>query len=236
MNSAPSTPSITRWSQLSVMTIVVTSFTPGPSSPARGARQRRRQRQRRHRPPPPPRDRDRGLRVRGTRTFAGDELLLRAANGQDGGLRGVDDGVELRDAVHAQVGDGEGAPRELRRRQLVRLRLGRERLRAHAPSQPRQPPPPSPSARSGSRAAPRTLTSAERAAMGLVSARRRMGTMRPCSVCTATEMSAWRNWRVASSPQCAFTCGNLVSAAAQALTTKSFTESLTPSPASCSLI
>ena len=40
-------------------------------------------------------------------------LLLGAAHGQDAGLGRVDDGGELVDAEHAQVGDGEAAALEL---------------------------------------------------------------------------------------------------------------------------
>uniref|UniRef100_A0A1I7Z7I9 PBPe domain-containing protein n=1 Tax=Steinernema glaseri TaxID=37863 RepID=A0A1I7Z7I9_9BILA len=49
------------------------------------------------------------------------QLRLRAADGQDRRLRGVDDGGELRDAEHAQVGHGEGAALEFVQLQLVRL-------------------------------------------------------------------------------------------------------------------
>lgn len=37
------------------------------------------------------------------------DLLPAVADGQDGALRRVDDGRELLDAEHAQVGDGESA-------------------------------------------------------------------------------------------------------------------------------
>ena len=42
-------------------------------------------------------------------------LCLHLAHRQDSGLRRVDHGVEVGDAVHAEVGDREGAARELRR-------------------------------------------------------------------------------------------------------------------------
>ena len=41
------------------------------------------------------------------------DLLGSAADGQDTGLRRVDDGGEVRYAEHAQVGDGDGAAHEL---------------------------------------------------------------------------------------------------------------------------
>ena len=40
-------------------------------------------------------------------------LLLGAAHGEDAGLGRVDDGRELVDPEHTQVGDGEGSPLEL---------------------------------------------------------------------------------------------------------------------------
>mmetsp|Transcript_7363 Transcript_7363/g.16111 ORF Transcript_7363/g.16111 Transcript_7363/m.16111 type:complete len:212 (+) Transcript_7363:223-858(+) len=55
----------------------------------------------------------------------GHHELLGAADGQDARLRSVDDGGELLDAHHAEVGDGEGAADELLGLELVLLGLGR---------------------------------------------------------------------------------------------------------------
>ena len=49
----------------------------------------------------------------------GHHLLVRAADGKDARLRAVDDGRELLEAEHAEVGDGEGAAAELGRSELV---------------------------------------------------------------------------------------------------------------------
>jgi len=46
------------------------------------------------------------------------DLLGSAADGQDTGLRRVDDGGEVRYAEHAQVGDGDGAAHELVRQKF----------------------------------------------------------------------------------------------------------------------
>lgn len=56
------------------------------------------------------------------------ELLGRGANGEDTRLRGVDDGREVVDAVHAQVGDGEGSALVLLGLELAVAGLGGERL------------------------------------------------------------------------------------------------------------
>ncbi len=74
--------------------------------------------------------------------------------------------------------------------------------------------------------APRSFISAEMAARPLRSAWRTMGVISPSGMATATEMSTSSYWRIASSLQEALTPGWRRSATAQALMTRSLTESL----------
>jgi len=54
-------------------------------------------------------------RYHGLTVSAGHDLLLRTAHGEDAGLGWVDDGGELVDPEHTEVGDGETASLELLR-------------------------------------------------------------------------------------------------------------------------
>mmetsp|Transcript_26727 Transcript_26727/g.58212 ORF Transcript_26727/g.58212 Transcript_26727/m.58212 type:complete len:287 (-) Transcript_26727:746-1606(-) len=69
-----------------------------------------------------------GALLVGALRLAGNDPLLRASHGEDGRLGGVDDGAELLNAHHAEVGDGEGPSGVVRGRQLVVARLGGQRL------------------------------------------------------------------------------------------------------------
>src|SRR5665213_485377 len=52
--------------------------------------------------------------------------LLAHSHREDAALRRVDDGLEMPDAVHAEIGDREGAALELRERDLgIRARAGK---------------------------------------------------------------------------------------------------------------
>ena len=74
----------------------------------------------------------------------------------------------------------------------------------------------------------RLLTSEEMPVRPKPHAFRTTGTIRPASVCTATLTSAFLYRRILSPIQLAFTSGTAFSAAADALTTKSFTEIFPP--------
>ena len=60
----------------------------------------------------------------------------------------------------------------------------------------------------------------------MVSAALMIGVIRPVGVATATEMSAFSYWRIASSVQAALAAGTFFSASAVARMTKSLTDSL----------
>ena len=51
--------------------------------------------------------------------IAYDRHLLRTSDGEDSGVRLIDDRSEGLDTIHTEVGDGEGAPFLIRRRELL---------------------------------------------------------------------------------------------------------------------
>jgi hypothetical protein len=123
------------------------------------------------------------------------------ADGEDGGLRRVDDGGELTDAVHAEVADGEGDADEFVRGELACPCPGGEVARFAGDL-------------------------GERLAVGV----RVTGTMSPSSLATAMPTLTWRCWRMRVSSQETLISGWAYSAVAQARVSKSVTVILTSAP------
>src|SRR2546425_1658141 len=69
-------------------------------------------------------------RLDGGLTVEGDDAVGDAADGEDGGLRRIDDGVEGIHTVHAEVADGEAAALDVGRAQLAGLGAAHQVLAA----------------------------------------------------------------------------------------------------------
>src|SRR2546430_13762894 len=69
-------------------------------------------------------------RLDGGLTVEGDDAVGDAADGEDGGLRRIDDGVEGIHTVHAEVADGEAGALDVGRAQLAGLGAAHQVLAA----------------------------------------------------------------------------------------------------------